>query len=110
MLLFGKFFTDRGYISLFEQLFADDILLVTKIKKNMKNSLMNLSDKLMLSKREIIETVNEELKNICQIDHTRHRSIDNFATNLLVGLIAHNLQPKKPAMNMKIIDKSKLIE
>ena len=67
--LFGKLFADRGYISrdLFEQLFVDDIHLVTKIKKNMKNSLMNLHDKLMLRKRAVIETVNDGLKNVCQI-------------------------------------------
>lgn len=87
----------------------DDIHLVTKIKRNMKNSLMNLHDKLMLRKRSLIETVNDELKNVCQIEHTRHRSIDNFATNLFAGLIAYNLLPKKPSMNIEIIDKSKII-
>ena len=60
----------------------DNIHLVTKIKKNMKNSLMSLYDKLLLRKRSVIETVNDELKNVCQIEHTRHRSFDNFATNL----------------------------
>ena len=44
-------------------------------------------------------SVNDELKNVCQIEHTRHRSIDNFATNLFAGLIAYNLLPKKPEMN-----------
>lgn len=109
--LFGKLFADRGDISqdLFERLFVDDLHLVTKIKKNMKNSLMNLHDKLMLWRRSIIETINDELKNVCQIEHTRHRSVDNFATNLLVGLIAYNLLPKKPSMNMGIIDKSRML-
>ena len=109
--LFGKLFADRGYISqdLFESLFVDDIHLVTKIRKNMKNSLMNLYDKIMLRKRAVIETVNDELKNVCHIEHTRHRSIDNFASNLFAGLIAYNLLPKKPEMNIEIIDKSRLI-
>nr|MCR5817497.1 IS982 family transposase [Prevotella sp.] len=53
--------------------------------------------------------VNDELKNVCQIEHTRHRSIDNFATNLFAGLIAYNLLPKKPEMNIEIIDRSRLI-
>lgn len=72
----GKLFGDKGYISqkLFERLFVDGIQLVTKIKSNMKNSLMSLNDKLMLRKRAVIETVNDELKNICQIEHSRHRS------------------------------------
>jgi hypothetical protein len=109
--LFGKPFADRGYVSqdLFEMLFVDDLHLVTKIKKNMKNSLMLLKDKLMLRKRSVIETVNDELKNVCQIEHTRHRSVDNFVTNLIAGLIAYNLLPKKPQMNIEIIDKSRLI-
>ncbi len=109
--LFGKLFADRGYISqdLFERLFVDGIHLVTRLKRNMKNSLMSLHDKLLLRKRSVIETVNEELKNVCQIEHTRHRSVDNFVTNLLAGLIAYNLLPKKPALNLEIIDKSRLL-
>lgn len=109
--LFGKLFADRGYISqdLFEKLFIDDIHLVTKIKKNMKNSLMNIYDKICLRKRAVIETVNDELKNICQIEHTRHRSVDNFVTNLVSALIAYNFMPKKPQMNIEIINKSRLI-
>ena len=115
-------FADRGYISqeLFEALFVDDIHLVTKLKKNMKNSLMNLHDKILLRKRALVETVNDELKNVCQIEHTRHRcidnfasnlvaGIDNFASNLVAGLIAYNLLPKKPSLNIDIIDKSRLI-
>lgn len=104
--IFGKLFGDKGYISknLFEQMFTDGVHLVTKVKKNMKNSLMLMHDKLMLKKRALIETVNDELKNICQIEHTRHRSFDNFVTNLLSGLIAYSFFPKKPSLNLDIID------
>lgn len=68
--LFGKRFADQGHISqnLFEQLFIDDIHLVTKIKKNIKNSLMNIHGKILPRKRALIETVNNKLKNICQIE------------------------------------------
>ena len=109
--LFGKIFADRGYISqdLFEMLFVDDIHLVTKIKKNMKNSLMNLYDKILLRKRALVETVNDELKNVCHIEHTRHRSVENFAVNVLAAIIAYNMLPKKPEMNIEIIDKRRLI-
>lgn len=109
--LFGKLFADRGYISksLFDMLFVDGLHLVTKIKKNMKNSLMNLYDKIILRKRAVIETVNDELKNVCCIEHTRHRSIDNFAGNIFAALIAYNLMPKKPQMNIDIIDMSRII-
>ena len=108
--LFGKLFGDRGYISqtLFEEMFIDGIHLVTKVRKNMKNSLMLLSDKILLRKRALIECVNDELKNQCQIEHTRHRSVDNFLSNLISGLIAYQFMPKKPSLNMEIIDHKRI--
>jgi hypothetical protein len=108
--VFGKLFGDKGYIgsSLFAEMFIDGIHLVTKLKKNMKNSLMLMSDKIYLKKRALIETVNDELKNICQVEHTRHRSFNNFITNLLSGLIAYSFFPKKPSLNIDIIDNKAL--
>ena len=110
--IFGKLYGDKGYISkdLFERLFVDGVHLITKIKKNMKNSLMLLQDKIALRKRALIETVNDELKNICQIEHTRHRSFENFTTNLLSGLIAYSFFDKKPSINLQedIIDMKRL--
>ncbi len=104
--IFGKLFGDKGYISqsLFEQMFIDGIHLITKPRKNMKNSLMLLQDKILLRKRALIECVNDELKNQCQIEHTRHRNFDNFIANLISGLIAYNFLPKKPSINIEIID------
>jgi len=111
--IFEKLFEDKGYISkdLFEQLFIDGVHLITKIKKNMKNSLMLLQDKIALRKRALIETVNDELKNICQVEHTRHRSFDNFVTNLLSGLIAYSFFDKKPSINLQedIVDLKRLV-
>ena len=100
--IFGKLYGDKGYISkdLFEKLFVDGVHLITKIRKNMKNALMLIHDKIVLRKRVLIETVNDELKNICQIEHTRHRSFHNFITNLLSGLIAYSFFPKKPSINL----------
>ena len=88
--LFGKLFGDKGYISqkLFDLLFTDGVQLVTKIRKNMKNKLMPVFDKLMLRKRAIIETIYDQLKNISQIEHTRHRSGFNFLVNIVSALIA----------------------
>jgi len=72
----------------------------------MKNCLMLLQDKIALRKRPLIESVNDQLKNIFQIEHTTHRSFDNFITNLLSGLIAYSFFPKKPSINLneKIVD------
>ena len=62
---------------------------------------MDIFDKIMLRKRAIIESVNDFLKNICQIEHTRHRSFANFVVNLLSGLIAYSFLPKKPSLNIR---------
>ncbi|MDR2469528.1 MAG: IS982 family transposase, partial [Tannerella sp.] len=98
--LFGKLFGDKGYISasLFEMLFNDGIHIVTGIKSHMKNRLMTLRDKVLLRKRSVIETINDELKNICDIEHSRHRSIHNFFMNLIAALGAYCFFDKKPAI------------
>jgi Transposase DDE domain len=101
--LFGKLFGDRGYISqdLAEALFVRQGLhLITKLRKNMRSRLLTMTDKLLLRKRAIIETIYDQLKNICQIEHSRHRSPRNFLVNLLAGLIAYCHQPKKPSLDL----------
>ncbi len=101
--LFGKIFADKGYLSqpLFQQLLETfGIQLITKHKSNMKNRLLPLADKLLLRKRAIVETIIDQLKNISQIEHTRHRSPVNFLDNLLCGLIAYCHQPKKPSLHL----------
>ena len=102
--LFGKLFGDRGYLSqpLFEQLREQGVQLVTKVRKNMKNKLLPLFDKLLLRKRSIIETVNDPLKNISQIEHSRHRSVFNFFVNLIAGLVAYTFREKKPSLNIRL--------
>ena len=97
----GKLYADKGYIShdLFLSLLQKGVTLITGMRRNMKNQLLSLWDKLMLRKRSIIETINDQLKNTQQIEHTRHRSPKNFLTNLLSGLVAYQLQPKKPSIH-----------
>lgn len=97
----GKLFGDKGYISskLAESLFKRGLELFTSVRSNMKQKLMSLRDKILLRKRSLIETVNDQLKNISQIEHTRHRSGNNFLVNMMGGLIAYCHQPKKPSLN-----------
>ena len=104
--LFGKLFGDLGYLSepLKIVLREQNLELVTKLKKNMKNQFLNLSDKLLLRKRAIIESVFDQLKNISQIEHTRHRSMWNFLVNLAAGLIAYSWREKKPSLNYNVKD------
>lgn len=108
--IFGKIYADKGYIGkeLMENLFNDGIHLITSVKNNMKNSVISLFDKVMLRKRSVIETVNDELKNICQIEHSRHRSFANFVSNLIAGLIAYSFFPKKPSINLEFVKSDQL--
>ena len=98
----GKLFGDRGYISapLTTLLFEQGLQLITRLRKNMKNHLMPLSDKLLLRKRAIIESIIDQLKNISQIEHSRHRSPTNFVVHVLAGLIAYSHQDKKPGLHL----------
>ena len=94
--IYGKLVGDKGYIgkNLFQRLFVDGIQLITKLKSNMKGALMSVSDRLLLRKRAIIETVNDELKNIAQVEHSRHRCFDNFIVNLLGAIAAYCFFPR----------------
>jgi len=99
--LFGKVFADKGYVSqkLTQQLLESvGVQLITKLKRKMKNRLMHLSDRLLIRKRSIIETIIDQFKNISQIEHSRHRSPVNCLVNIVCGLIAYCHQPKKPAI------------
>ena len=98
----GKLFGDRGYISapLTQLLFEQGLHLITRLRKNMKNRLMHLSDKLLVRKRVIIESIIDQLKNISQIEHSRHRSPINFVVHLIAGLIAYSHQEKKPGLHL----------
>ena len=102
--LFGKLFGDKGYVSqpLFEMLYEDGLQLVTKLKVKMKNRLMLMFDKIMLRKRAIIESAMDQLKNISQIEHSRHRSVPNFFVNLIAGLVAYTYRGKKPSLNIRV--------
>ena len=106
--IFGKLFGDKGYISkaLSELLFQDGIQLITKVRKNVKKKPLSSSEKILLRKRAIIETVNDELKNIYQIEHTRHRSINSFLLNILGALAAYSFFPKKPSINLDLDKKA----
>ena len=98
--LFGKLFGDKGYLSkaLRDELWRMfKVQLITGIRANMKNTLLPLLDKLLLRRRVIVETIVDQLKNISQIEHSRHHSPVNFVVNVLCGLIAYC---RKPSLNL----------
>ena len=78
------------------------IQLITKVKSNMKNKLMVMTDQLLIRKRSIMETLNDQLKNISRIEHSRHRSPLNFLVSLVSGLMAYTYQPKKPSLDRSL--------
>lgn len=109
--IFGKLFGDKGYISakLAESLLKRGLELFTSIRSNMKQKLMALEDKILLRKRSLVETVNDQLKNISQIEHSRHRSVWNFLVNMLSGIAAYSHQPKKPSLRWASEEKVMLL-
>jgi Transposase DDE domain len=109
--LFGKLFGDKGYVSqpLFEALYDEGVQLVTKLKRGMRNRLMPLFDKIMLRKRAVIESVVDQLKNVSQIEHSRHRSVANCFVNLVAGLIAYTWREKKPSLNIHVKEQLQLV-
>lgn len=100
--LSGKLYADKGYISktLSGGLFDKGVELVTNVKKNMKAKLLSAWDQAMLSRRFIIETINDQLKNITQVEHSRHRSVHGFMLNIIAGLIAYSLKESKPSLKI----------
>jgi len=100
--VFGKLFGDRGYIDqkLAEYLWNDGVELIYKRRKNMKKMNISDTDKILLRKRAVIESVNDELKNICSIQHTRHRSLQGFLNNAITALIAYQTFEKKPSIKI----------
>lgn len=104
--LFGKMFGDKGYIgkALADLLFGDGIQLITAVRRNMKAKALSNEEKLLLRKRSVIETVNDELKNICQVEHTRHRSVAGFILNIISAIAAYSFFPKKPSIKNDITE------
>ena len=99
----GLLFGDKGYIAskLFKDLYERGLKLVTRLRSNMKNKLMDISERLLLKRRGLVESVNDQLKNVSQIEHTRHRSVWNFLSNLMGGLLSYTFQREKPSLNLQ---------
>ena len=109
--LSDKLYGDKGYLSkaLEANLFEQGVTLITTVRKNMKAKAMSLWDRAMLSRRFIIETINDQLKNISFIEHSRHRSINGFMLNLMAGLVAYCLKENKPALNITDLERNSMV-
>lgn len=107
--VFGKLYADKGYISqdLRQTLKPEGVDLIYKVRKNMKPEDLSDFDALMLKKRMLIETVIGQLKRQTQLEHTRHRSFENFQVNILSALIAYTHRQKKPTLNLSVLDEIK---
>lgn len=104
--LIGKLFGDRGYISaeLFKSLFSEGLQVVTRIKKNMKNILMDITDKLWLKKRMLVESIFSSIKSCGTFEHSRHRSVLNAFCHIFSGLIFYQLKAIKPSfVNLQLL-------
>jgi transposase len=98
--LFGRAYADKGYIAqwLVERLRLQQVEFITKVRKNMKPVERTPFDQALLRWRSLVETVFDELKNLCQVEHTRHRSYGGFLVNLMGGIIAYCQAPNKPRL------------
>jgi transposase len=98
--VFGRVYADKGYVAqwLVDRLRQQQADFITKVRKNMKPIARSPFDQALLRRRSLIETVFDELKNLCQVAHTRHRSHGNFLVNLMSGIIAYCLAPMKPRL------------
>jgi hypothetical protein len=106
-----KLYGDKGYLSkaLEADLLDKGVTLITTVRKNMKAKAMSIWDRAMLSKRFIIETINDQLKNISFIEHSRHRSMNGFMLNLLAGLVAYCLKKDKPSLNITDVERNIIV-
>ena len=109
--LTDKLYGDKGYLSkaLEAKLFDKGVKIITTVRKNMKAKAMSLWDRAMLSKRFIIETINDQLKNISFIEHSRHRSMNGFMLNLMAGLVAYCLKENKPSLNLSDLELKSMV-
>jgi len=100
--LFGKVYADKGYVArwLADLLRGHQLELITKVRKNRKPVQHTPLYQALLKRRSLIETVFDELKNLCQIEHTRHRSHANFIVHLIGGIVAYRLMPNKPRLSL----------
>jgi transposase len=107
----GKLFGDKGYIfkALAEELWDQGVQLVTRLRRNMKPVVLDDFDKLLLRKRSLIETINDQLKNISQLEHSRHRSLTGFILNLVAALVAYSFQPKKPSLKLSLNSQAMIV-
>jgi hypothetical protein len=97
----GECYGDKGYLSkLFEEFYHQGLHLITKVKSNMKHQLMGLTQKMRLKKRALIESVNDLLVSVFDIQHTRHRNALHAIVHLFAGLIAYCFYPRKPSVYM----------
>lgn len=95
----GNCYGDKGYLSkIFTELYSQGLKLVTKIRKNMKNKLIELKEKYHLFKRAMIESVFDILMTVFDIDHTRHRSPQNAMAHMLGALAAYSFMDQKPSV------------
>ena len=100
--LAGKLYADKGYIGreLFHKLWRRGLHLITSIRRNMRNYLMPLADKVMLRKRFVIETVLDTLKSEMGLEHSRHRSVINAMVHVLSCLVSYAFRPGKPSISL----------
>ena len=73
------------------------------VRNNIMNMLMRVERKILLRKRVVIETVNDELKNIAHVEHSLHRSFNNFNVNVLSVIAVYCFFSQKPSVDIAFL-------
>lgn len=88
---------DKGYITkLFDFFYENGLHLITKPKKNMKQTPVDLKFNALVNKRAVVESVFDILSSVCDIEHSRHRKPVNACVHILSALIAYQYFDQKP--------------
>ena len=87
-------------------LFNIRLIIVTGIKKNTRNRLLSIIDKLFLRRRaSFVESAFGVMKCNMNLERERHRSVDNYVVNVLSCLVAYSFRYRcsKGVVNMSVL-------
>ena len=96
--LSGKLFGDKGYIGqkLAQELLHRGLILMTRVRSNMKSLPVSFLDKALLNGRNIAETIIGHIKEFSLLRLPKHRSVFNAFTHVTAAIIAYQIDPLPP--------------
>lgn len=107
--LVGWVFGDKGYLlNVDKQAFVErEGQLIWAAKPRRPKQALNwpVTAKKWAKKRSLIETVIGQNKAVCDLEHSRHRSVTNAFVNIYASLIAYSFYERKPVAGINLGDR-----